>query len=80
MGKVKSFLNKHKGKIAFAAGVVVTGIICSKKEEQAVQRTTAITFNETMDWFDRKYDDVKLRNKWEDYSKEHPENVKKIKF
>lgn len=76
--KVKGFLEEHKGKILVGAGIVAaTGIylLCDRSYRLGVRTGAIIGFQETINWYDRNFENLNLRELWNEWVIANPEKV-----
>lgn len=77
--KIKAFWDKHKTKVIVGAVVVASGIVVKITNDRsfvngAVNGLVA-GFHGAIDWFDEEYPDLHLRERYDDYVKEHPDDI-----
>lgn len=72
----KEFVEKHGPAILMMVGAGLTcgvyGTYCYRK---GLHNGGILGFNCTIDWFDKHFDDLKLRELWEGWMKENPDKV-----
>lgn len=77
--KIKAFWDKHKTKVIVGAVVVASGIVVKITNDRsfvngAVNGLVA-GFHGAIDWFDEEYPDLHLRERYDYYVKEHPDDI-----
>lgn len=83
--KIKKFTKKHKTEIFVITTVLVNAVACvaflkkmSVKEQHAFIDGAACGIDTTIQWFDETFDDLALRDRWNQYLVDHPEKVKNL--
>jgi hypothetical protein len=80
--KTKDFIVRNKTKLVIGGLtiVVVAGYVYLKNErEKLIWNTTIMEFQRTINWFDKNFPGINLRELWKTYVKENPEKIAYMK-
>ena len=77
--KIKTFVNRHKTKIIVGAMLVATGIttrfVYRKAFSDGLMNGIVAGFHGTINWFDEEFEDLHLRELYNNWVAEHPEEI-----
>jgi len=74
-GKVNGFIKKHKT-IIISGGLVISYFVIRAIQKQAFIAGGRIGFHETINWFDGEFEDLNLRERYNEYAETNPDKMK----